>query len=86
MLKNFFGIRQVYFGDKSNNGCALPYEVFQQYQNSCNITVTLSIFWLVVGDETVPRLTKTTESAIFAASENSSTATLFLDVFKRFHP
>ena len=40
-------------------------QLFYQYPNQCNVTVSLGIFWAGVGYERLPRFAPTVERAIF---------------------
>ena len=59
-----FGISTVNYGS-NGNGLANPRELFSQYKNSCNVTVTVNLFFIAVGYDEIPRFSKNIERAIF---------------------
>ena len=63
-FRQTFSVSFVKYGFNSY-GLAKPSELFHQYLNSCNVTVTVNLFFLAVGYTEIPRFCKSYERAIF---------------------
>ena len=63
-LRENFGITKARF-DTNGYELAKLRQLFYQYPNQCNVTVSLGIFWAGVGYERIPRLAPTVERVIF---------------------
>ena len=87
VLKKLFDVKNFTFGT-NGNGRASPTECFAQYDNACNVTVIVTLFWAAVGYEKVPRFDKVAERAIFcrlrklAATKNALPENLSRPVHK----
>ena len=63
-LRENFGITKARFGTNGYELAKLR-QLFYQYPNQCNVTVSLGIFWAGVGYERIHRLAPTVERVIF---------------------
>lgn len=63
-LKLHYDVKEVRFGS-DGHGAAFPANLFKQFPNTCNTSVTLGLFWLAVGYEKIPRFPKNLEQALF---------------------
>ena len=63
-LRLHYDVKEVRFGS-DGHGAAFPSNLFKQFPNTCNTSVTLGLFWLAVGYEKIPRFPKKLEQALF---------------------
>ena len=63
-LRLHYDVKEVRFGS-DGHGAASPPNLFKQFPNTCNTSVTLGLFWLAVGYEKIPRFPKNLEQALF---------------------
>lgn len=63
-LRLQYDVKEVRFGS-DGHGAASPPNLFKQFPNTCNTSVTLGLFWLAVGYEKIPRFPKNLEQALF---------------------